>query len=51
MHKSLAMKLGDSNYGKDYGESVYLNFRKQYDGTHLSLSYRFQVIPQDKVGD
>ena len=37
------------NYsGKDYGESVYLNFKKQYDGTFI-LSYASGRFPQDKV--
>ena len=40
------MKLTYS--GKDYGESVYLNFKKQYDGTFL-LSYASGKFPQDKV--
>ena len=40
------MKLTYS--GKDYGESVYLNFKKQYDGTFL-LSYASGRFPQDKV--
>ena len=34
--------------GKDYGESVYLNFKKQYDGTFI-LSYASGRFPQDKV--
>lgn len=34
--------------GKDYGESVYLNFKKQYDGTFI-LSYASGSFPQDKV--
>ena len=34
--------------GKDYGESVYLNFEKQYDGTFI-LSYASGRFPQDKV--
>ena len=34
--------------GKDYGESVYLSFKKQYDGTFL-LSYASGRFPQDKV--
>ena len=34
--------------GKDYGESVYLNFKKQYDGTFL-LAYASGRFPQDKV--
>ena len=40
------MKLNYS--GKDYGESVYLNFKKQYDGTFI-LSYASGRFPQDKV--
>lgn len=40
------MKLSYS--GKDYGESVYLTFKKQYDGTFL-LSYASGRFPQDKV--
>ena len=40
------MKLNYS--GKDYGESVYLNFKKQYDGTFI-LSYASGSFPQDKV--
>ena len=37
------------NYsGKDYGESVYLTFKKQYDGTFL-LAYASGRFPQDKV--
>ena len=37
------------NYsGKDYGESVYLTFKKQYDGTFI-LSYASGRFPQDKV--
>ena len=40
------MKLSYS--GKDYGESVYLNFKKQYDGTFI-LSYASGRFPQDKV--
>lgn len=34
--------------GKDYGESVYLTFTKQYDGTFI-LSYASGRFPQDKV--
>ena len=34
--------------GKDYGESVYLNFEKQYDGTFI-LSHASGRFPQDKV--
>ncbi|WP_314676040.1 hypothetical protein [uncultured Streptococcus sp.] len=34
--------------GKDYGESVYLNFKKQYDGTFI-LSYASGRFSQDKV--
>ena len=34
--------------GKDYVESVYLNFKKQYDGTFI-LSYASGSFPQDKV--
>lgn len=34
--------------GKDYGESVYLNFKKQYDGSFI-LSYASGRFPQDKV--
>ena len=40
------MKLNYS--GKDYGESVYLTFTKQYDGTFI-LSYASGRFPQDKV--
>ena len=34
--------------GKDYSESVYLTFTKQYDGTFI-LSYASGRFPQDKV--
>lgn len=34
--------------GKDYSESVYLNFKKQYDGTFI-LSHASGRFPQDKV--